>query len=317
MSAYFLGVDLGSTTAKAVVTDGQGAILGSSIVQMGAVSRAGMRQATECALGQAGLDESELSAAVATGYGRRLVPGTTRTFTEITCHARGTAAMCPGVRLVVDVGGQDSKAITVDDGGLVEDFAMNDRCASGTGRFYEVLARALECGIGELGELALLGTQDLEVSSMCATFAETEIVSLLAEGLPTADIAASVHRAIAGRTLALVAQVGRHTPVVMTGGVAKNPAALHFLSLALGTEVSVPAQPQITGAYGAALLAMESTASTGTVGPGTVSPGTVSPGTVSPRDGDADFTLPLFPGQHASGRSGPAGPHSCEGCSRN
>jgi predicted CoA-substrate-specific enzyme activase len=257
VSAYFLGVDLGSTTAKAVVSDDHGSIRGSAIVQMGAVSRRGMHEAIGTALGQAGLTESALSGVVSTGYGRRLVPGAQRTFTEITCHARGTVAMCPGVRLVIDIGGQDSKAIAVAADGLVDDFAMNDRCASGTGRFYDVLARALECDIGDLGTLALQGTRDLEVSSMCATFAETEIVSLLAEGQPAADIAASVHRAIAGRTLALVAQVGKHTPVVMTGGVARNPAAVLFLSRALNCEVGVPAQPQITGAYGAALLAVE------------------------------------------------------------
>ena len=200
---------------------------------------------------------------MSTGYGRRLVPLAQRSFTEITCHARGTSAMVPGARLVIDIGGQDSKAITVDTDGLVEDFAMNDRCASGTGRFYEVLARAIECDIGELGPLALRsslsrgGGTDLEVSSMCATFAETEIVSLLAQGLATEDIAASVHRAIAARTLALVAQVGKRPPIVLTGGVARNPAARHFLSVALDHEVIVPEHPQITGAYGAALLARE------------------------------------------------------------
>ena len=293
MTAYFMGVDLGSTTAKAVVVGGEGAILGTGIAAMGAVSRRGMGQAIRSALDQAGVAEGELSGIVSTGYGRRLVPGVQRTFTEITCHARGTAAMSPGVRLVIDVGGQDSKAITVDASGLVEDFAMNDRCASGTGRFYEVLARAVECDIGELGALALRGTRDLEVSSMCATFAETEIVSLLAQGMPTADIAASVHRAIASRTLALVAQVGRRVPAVLTGGVAKNPAAVHFLSLALDAPVRVPAQPQITGAYGAALLAMESAAGTDAA---------------ARREGDADFSAPMFPHQH----SGAA--HSCAGC---
>jgi len=134
---------------------------------------------------------------------------------------------------------------------------MNDRCASGTGRFYEVVARALDVPLEELGDLALRGTQDLEISSMCATFAETEIVSLLARDLPVADIASSVHRAIAARTLALVAQVGKRTPVVLTGGVAMNPAASHFLSVALDVEVQVPAYPQLTGAYGAALLARD------------------------------------------------------------
>jgi predicted CoA-substrate-specific enzyme activase len=182
MTERYLGVDLGSTTAKAVVTDAGGAILGASTVQMGAVSQRGMQRAVDAALAEAGVAAGELAGTVATGYGRRLVPGAGRTFTEITCHARGTAAMCPGVRLVIDIGGQDSKAITVDEDGLVEDFAMNDRCASGTGRFYEVLARALECELDELPSLALRGTRDLEVSSMCATFAETEIVSLLAQG---------------------------------------------------------------------------------------------------------------------------------------
>jgi predicted CoA-substrate-specific enzyme activase len=255
--SFFLGVDLGSTTAKAVVVDETGAIAGTSTVQMGAVSRTGMTRAVTEALDAAGIEEADLSGTVSTGYGRKLVPGADRTFTEITCHARGTAAMCPGVRLVIDIGGQDSKAIAVDAEGLVEDFAMNDRCAGGTGRFYDVLARALEVDLAELGELALRGGEDLEVSTMCATFAETEVVSLLAQGLPTADIAASVHRAVAGRTLALVAQVGRRAPVVMTGGVARNPAAVRFLADALRCEVTVPEQPQITGAYGAALLALE------------------------------------------------------------
>jgi predicted CoA-substrate-specific enzyme activase len=256
MTAY-LGVDLGSTTAKAVVVDDAGTLVSSSTIAMGAVSRAGMQKAIDAALASAGLTAGDLGGTISTGYGRKLVPGAQRSYTEITCHARGTAAMMPGVRLVVDVGGQDSKAITVDADGLVEDFAMNDRCASGTGRFYEVLARAIEVDLDELGALALQGTQDLEVSSMCAPFAETEIVSLMAQDLPVADIAASVHRAIAGRTLALIAQVGKRTPVALTGGVARNPAAVHFLSRALGQEVLVPSQPQITGAYGAALLALE------------------------------------------------------------
>ena len=284
MTGRYLGVDLGSTTAKAVVADAGGAILGASTVQMGAVSQRGMQRAVDAALAEAGVASEELAGTVATGYGRRLVPGAGRTFTEITCHARGTAAMCPGVRLVIDIGGQDSKAITVDETGLVEDFAMNDRCASGTGRFYEVLARALECELDELPSLALSGSNDLEVSSMCATFAETEIVSLLAQGLPPADIASSVHRAIAARTLALVAQVGKRTPVVLTGGVARNRAAVRFLAEALNLEVQVPARPQITGAYGAALLAVESAGR-------------------APVQGDADMSVPLFPGPPGSDRS--------------
>ncbi|WP_174521108.1 acyl-CoA dehydratase activase [Kribbia dieselivorans] len=253
-----MGVDLGSTTAKAVIVDGTGAIVAHRVVQMGAVSRRGVTAAIEDVLRESGVERGDLGVVIATGYGRRLVPDATRTFTEITCHARGVAAMSPGTSLVIDIGGQDSKAIRIDSLGLVDDFAMNDRCASGTGRFFDVLARALECRLEDLDDLALAGSDDLEVSSMCATFAETEIISLLAEGSVPADIAASVHRAVAARTLGLVAQVGRANPVVMTGGVAHSRAAVHFLAKALGTEVSVPREPQITGAYGAALLGLES-----------------------------------------------------------
>ncbi len=291
--ALYLGVDLGSTTAKAVVVDDAGAIVSSSTVQMGAVSRKGMQRAVDAALADAGTTAEAVTRTVSTGYGRRLVPGADRSYTEITCHARGTAAMVPGVRLVIDIGGQDSKAITVDADGYVQDFAMNDRCASGTGRFYDVLARALECELDELGPLAMTGGEDLEVSSMCATFAETEIVSLMAQDLPVADIAASVHRAIAARTLALVAQVGRRTPVVLTGGVAKNPAAVHFLAEALGTEVGVPEHPQITGAFGAALLARDAARA----------------GSGAPTAAVADVDHP-----HQVGVGHAAPGHSCAGC---
>jgi predicted CoA-substrate-specific enzyme activase len=260
MTAHFMGVDLGSTTAKVVILDGEGDIVTAQVVQMGAVSRAGLTKALDTALSSAGLRDTDITETIATGYARRLVPGVGRMFTEITCHALGVAAMCPGVRLVVDIGGQDSKAILVDEWGIAENFAMNDRCASGTVRFFEVLARAIECDLAELADLALAGTKNLEVSSMCATFAETELISLLAQGERREDIAASVHRAVSARTLGLIAQVGRYTPIVMTGGVARNAAAVHFLAEAVGAEVTVPDSPQITGAYGAALLARDGAA---------------------------------------------------------
>jgi predicted CoA-substrate-specific enzyme activase len=258
MTVHTMGVDLGSTTGKAVILDETGAIVAHRVISMGAVSRRGVTAAIAGVLEEAQLTRADLDRVIATGYGRRLVPDVDRTFTEITCHARGVAAMCPGTALVIDIGGQDSKAITIDAEGLVDDFAMNDRCASGTGRFFDVLARALDYPLEELDDLALAGTNDLEVSSMCATFAETEIISLLAEGASPEDIAASVHRSVATRTLGLVSQVGKKSPVVMTGGVAHSRAAVKFLSDALRLPVAVPAEPQITGAYGAALLALDS-----------------------------------------------------------
>jgi predicted CoA-substrate-specific enzyme activase len=256
-SEHVMGVDLGSTTAKTVVLDGGGSPAATSIVQMGAVSRAGLQASIEQALEEAGIHQDDVARTVSTGYGRRLVTTADLSFTEITCHARGAATLWPGVRLVIDIGGQDSKVIAVDENGYVDRFAMNDRCASGTGRFFEVLGRALEIEIDDLGAVALQGADDLEVSSMCATFAETEVISLLAHGAEKADIAATVHRAVAARTLGLVAQVGKRTPIVMTGGVAKNPAAVHQLSKALDLPVQVPSDPQISGAYGAALLALD------------------------------------------------------------
>ncbi|WP_067662209.1 acyl-CoA dehydratase activase [Nocardia miyunensis] len=254
---FVMGVDLGSTTAKAAVVDQDGVLCGADVVQMGAVSPAAVARAIDGALNAAGVSRDRIRRTISTGYGRKLVPGADRSFTEITCHARGAAALRPGVRLVIDIGGQDSKAILVDDAGLVDRFAMNDRCASGTGRFFDVLARALEVEIDAVGELALSGSGDLEVSSMCATFAETEVISLLAQGLSKSDVAASVHRAVAARTLGLVAQVGKASPVVMTGGVAKNPAARHFVSRALDRPIELLEQPQIAGAYGAGLLARD------------------------------------------------------------
>lgn len=252
-----MGVDLGSTTAKAAVVDSGGALVGGAVVQMGAVSRSAVARAMEEASANAGVAIEDIRRIVSTGYGRKLVPGAHRSFTEITCHARGAAAMRPGVKLVVDIGGQDSKAILVDEDGLVDRFAMNDRCASGTGRFFDVLARALEVDVAEVGDLAMQGNADLEISSMCATFAETEVISMLAQGQDTADISASVHKAVAGRTMGLIAQVGKATPAVMTGGVAQNVAARHYLEKVLRHPLETLEQPQIAGAYGAGLLARD------------------------------------------------------------
>lgn len=260
MTAYVMGVDLGSTSAECVVIDERRAIVATAIVETGTVSQKGLQRAVDEALADAGIGGREqVRAVAATGYGRRIVPGGVDfVFTEISAHARGVVALFPQVRLVVDIGGQDTKVIQVDGAGRVERFAMNDRCASGTGRFYEGLAHALETDIESLGELASRGKPDLEISNLCATFAVTEVIALLAKGHDPADIAASVHRAAATRVLGLIGQVGRVSPIALTGGVARNAAVVRSLSEALDEELLVPEDPQITGAYGAALLAAES-----------------------------------------------------------
>jgi predicted CoA-substrate-specific enzyme activase len=257
MKSYVMGVDFGSTTAKTVILDLKGNVVASSVAHMGAVSGDGVKASIKEALEKAGLSQADIGRTVATGYGRRMLDEADKNYTEITCHARGAVAMVPGGRLVIDIGGQDSKVISVDQNGLVAQFAMNDRCAAGTGKFLEVLARAMEIELDKMGGIALQAVETLKISSMCATFAETEVISLLAEGHKKSDVLGAVHAAIASRTLGLVGRVGKKGPVVMTGGVARNPAAVHYIEKALGMPLILPEAPQIAGALGAALIGLD------------------------------------------------------------
>ena len=191
---------------------------------------------------------------MATGYARNGVMIADTTITEITCHARGVHHLMPEARTVIEIGGQDSKLLRLDAGGQVRDFAMNDRCAAGTGRFLEMVAQRLGVGLERLGELAKAGAQPAAISSMCAVFAETEIIGLLAGGGKAEDIAAGVQAAVASRVLSMT---GREvaTPIAFTGGVAMIPGMREALSAAMGRPVAIAPQPQFTGALGAAILA--------------------------------------------------------------
>jgi predicted CoA-substrate-specific enzyme activase len=257
MTSHVMGIDFGSTTAKAVIIDLDGAIVAARVSHMGAVSDQAVKEAVADVLAAAGLAQSDMKRTVSTGYGRRMLDIADKNFTEITCHARGAIAMVPEARLVIDIGGQDSKAIAVDASGLVVQFAMNDRCAAGTGKFLEVLARAMEISLDAMGDTAMQATRELKISSMCATFAETEVISLRAEGNSKPDVLGAVHAAIANRTLGLVSRVGKVGPVVMTGGVARNRAAVHHIERALGLPIILPADPQVAGALGAALIGLD------------------------------------------------------------
>lgn len=257
MQSYAMGIDFGSTTAKVVILDSNGDIVGSAISQKGAVSDEGVRVALAEALQQAGIEQSAVGKVVSTGYGRRMLDIADRTITEITCHARGAVQLVPEARVVIDIGGQDSKVIAIDANGLVARFAMNDRCAAGTGKFLEVLARAVNIELEKMGGVALEATETVGITSMCATFAETEVISLLAEGVSKPVVLAAVHQSIANRTVGLVARVGKRDPVVMTGGVAQNVAAVHYLQKALETTLIIPPGAQIAGALGAALFALD------------------------------------------------------------
>lgn len=250
------GIDVGSLSAEAVIMK-QNEILGYSIRPTGAKSRFAAEKALEEALAAASLGRDALGFIVATGYGRVSLDFADKCITEITCHGRGAHYWEPQVRTIIDIGGQDSKVIRVDVGGRAVDFVMNDKCSAGTGRFLEVMAQALEVELEELANLSDAAAGTVSISSMCTVFAESEVVSLIAGGLPREDIARGLHQAIADRTAGLVKRVGLEEKVMMTGGVAKNGAVVRALEEKLGTAIIVPAEPQIAGALGAAILAAE------------------------------------------------------------
>jgi predicted CoA-substrate-specific enzyme activase len=207
-------------------------------------------------LKEQGIAAGDVRATVATGYGREAVDFADTTITEITCHARGVYHLLPDTQTVIDIGGEDSKVICLDGHGKVRDFAMNDRCAAGTGRFLEVVGKRLELPLSTLGDLAAQSQTPAIISSMCVVFAETEIIGLLATHTPPADIVAGVQAAIAGRTAGMAGRKAKG-PIVFTGGVALVSGMKEALERALGQTVKVAPKPQMTGALGAALLAGE------------------------------------------------------------
>jgi (R)-2-hydroxyacyl-CoA dehydratese activating ATPase len=250
------GIDAGSRAMKVVLMESAGQ-------RPVASAHAGQRpdqQVLACellrqALASSATSPSEVAKTVATGYGRMLIDGADSVVTEITCQAHGVRSLIPGARSIVDIGGQDSKVIFLDDRG-VRDFAMNDRCAAGTGQFLEMASARLGIPLAELGRAAAGSRKPREITSMCAVFAETEIVSLLAAGAGPEDVAAGILRSIAQRVASLAAR-GLEEPVVFTGGAALIRGLDGILALALGKPVAVAPDPHLTAARGAALLACE------------------------------------------------------------
>jgi len=250
------GIDVGSLTAEVVLMD-QKEVVHYIIMPTGSNSKIAAEKAMEKALREANLARSDIKYVVATGYGRISIEFADKRITEITCHGRGAHYLNPQVRTVIDIGGQDSKVILLNDKGKVLDFAMNDKCAAGTGRFLEVMAHALEVELDGLADLSDRAKNIVSISSMCTVFAESEVVSLIAQGLPREDIARGLHQSIADRTAGLVRRVGLEEAVMITGGVAKNRAVVQALNEKLKTVIIVPPEPQIAGALGAAILAEE------------------------------------------------------------
>jgi len=254
---FFAGIDVGSLTAKAVVIDENSRILGYHILRIGQDSLAAGMSAYQEALKIAGLKKGDIFSIVSTGYSRKRFSETAVQKTEIICHAKGISVIFPGTATLIDVGGQDSKAMKIGKDGKVLDFAMNDKCAAGTGRFVEVMAHALDVSLDGLSDLALSYKNELTLSSTCTVFGESEIISLLSQGKSVADISWAIIKSIADRIAALVGRVGIEKDVAMTGGMAKNKALVARLKEKTGVDILVPEEPQITGAFGAALIAMK------------------------------------------------------------
>jgi predicted CoA-substrate-specific enzyme activase len=251
----YAGIDAGSRAIKVVLIGDDG----TEIVAKGQVDQGVEQDKLACrlfekVLAEGGARRSDVRRIVATGYGRNAVPIANTTITEITCHAVGVRQLVPAAMTVIDIGGQDSKLVRLDTSGKVRDFAMNDRCAAGTGRFLEVVADRLGLSLADLGPMAARSRSPAAISSMCVVFAETEIIGLLAGGRAREDIVAGVQTAIAAR---IVAMAGRNveSPIVFTGGVARISGMETALQTALGHPVAVSPEPQMTGALGAALLA--------------------------------------------------------------
>jgi predicted CoA-substrate-specific enzyme activase len=251
MSDYFAGIDIGSTMTKVVIMN-EG-IISSIVGPTGPEQRRLANKVMENALQQANLPFEAITFLVATGYGRINVPFADKQVTEISCHARGVAHFFPRCRTIIDIGGQDCKGIKIEMGRPV-DFVMNDKCAAGTGRFLEVIADALGIAIEDLSELALKSTQPAQISNICTVFAEQEVVSRLAEGVPLTDLVAGILESLASRISRMVNRLKVANEVVVTGGGAKNPALVEALSEKLGYGAYVPDDPLLTGAVGAALL---------------------------------------------------------------
>lgn len=255
---FACGVDVGARTCEVVLRDaGSRRQLASALADTGHdPARTATRLLDHC-LAEVAAGRGNVGHTVATGYGRASLPFADEAVTEITCHARGVRHFFPDVRTVVDIGGQDSKVIVLDGSGAVVDFAMNDRCAAGTGRFLEIVSRILDLDLDQLGEAAASATRAVEITSMCAVFAESEVIGLLARGTLRQDVLAGVHASIAQRVASLASRLKVGPPAVFTGGVARNQGMVEAVGRALGLELAVPPEPQMTGAIGAALLACE------------------------------------------------------------
>jgi len=256
---YTLGIDIGSTASKCVMLADGKELVAKSLVAVGA-GTSGPQRAIDAVLEAAGKCREDMAFVLATGYGRNSLEGfADHQMSELSCHARGAAFLFPQVRTVIDIGGQDVKILRVENGAMTN-FQMNDKCAAGTGRFLDVMARVLEVDVNDLGTLGARSTKDVAISSTCTVFAESEVISQLAQGTDKCDIINGIHRSVAGRVAGLAHRVGVQDDVVMTGGVAQNSGVVSALQEQLGHPIHTSPLTQYVGALGAALFAYKKSA---------------------------------------------------------
>ncbi|MFH2220247.1 MAG: acyl-CoA dehydratase activase [Pseudomonadota bacterium] len=252
----FIGIDVGSISTKsALLKDGE--LVAENIIMTGYNASKAARNVYEGVLSEVGLSPSSIAGVVATGYGRNSVEFADRSVTEITCHAAGARYLNPEVRSVIDIGGQDSKVIALNDSGRVLDFVMNDKCAAGTGRFLEVMARALEVDLDDFGAISLQANNPASISSLCTVFAESEVISLISKGETRENIIAGIHESIVARVVSMAGRTALAEPIMMTGGVSQNIGVVKAFENKIGKPILVSKKAQIAGAIGAALVAAE------------------------------------------------------------
>ena len=251
------GCHVGSLTAKALLME-NGRILSHELRRVKPRPELSAREVMEGALRKAGRRWEEVAYCVGTGYGRVRIPFANENISEISCHGKGAHWLLPSVRTVIDIGGQDCKVIRVDGEGRLVNFVMNDKCAAGTGRFLELMAKTLGVGVEDLGRLSLSSKEPIPITNICAVYAQSEVLSYLAEGANVEDVAAGVNQSMAARVKALASRVGVEREVVLSGGVAKNIGVVKYLEEMLGVPlIKLDFDPQLVGALGAALFASE------------------------------------------------------------
>lgn len=253
---YTMGLDIGSTASKCLILKNGTDIVSKSMVGVGA-GTSGPKRAVDAVLEESGLALDEMDYILATGYGRNSIEWVDSEMSELSCHAKAAFFMYPNVRTVIDIGGQDAKVLKIDAGGMLSNFAMNDKCAAGTGRFLDVMARVIEVEVGDLQDLSERSTKTVNISSTCTVFAESEVISQLAKNTDKCDIVKGIHESVAGRVVGLAKRIGIEDEVVMTGGVARNRGVVKAIEGVTGMKLQVSPIAQHAGALGAALYAYD------------------------------------------------------------